>query len=735
MIARYRTIALMLVLAILAVGCRAIEATPIPPTATPIAGAPAESATQTPTDTPTPPATATVAPTPPTPTATPAGEPEGVVEELRPDAGGLIAFVSDRDGNTDIYVVGADGDNLQRLTNSRQWDYFPTWSPDGAQIAFYTHLTDFDWVIQVMDADGSNLRQLTDNHACDGAPYWSPDGGRIAFTSAPDCDPNNREIVVMDADGSDQRQLTNNDADDYLSAWSPDGQQIAFTSDRDGNDEIYVMNADGSDPRRLTDSPGHDHMPAWAPDGERIAFVSDRTGNDEIYAMDINGENVGQLTDHPSSDWFPFWSPDGQQIVFNSRRDGNLEVYVMTAGGESVRRLTNHPANDFNAVWQPLATPSSGPSTWIRTYEGDPISAAFDAVPSGDGGYLLVGATNHTHQDAADEDVHLMKIDAAGEVLWEKTYGGDRFDRGKAILPSADGGFAILAETESSGAGGRDIYLLQVDADGYQVWSQTYGGLEMERANALQQTADGGYLLLGSTESSGAGGKDVYLVKTDGAGTELWSQTYGDEVEEEGLDLVPIADGGFLVLAEKQYGEGLYTAQNPDVYLLQVDGWGTEVWSRVWEEEGVQGGFRLLSVSDGNYLMTGFFSPTGRDTDTDFLFVKIDGEGNVIWSKPLGNQGAFDYGSDVIETSDGGYLLTGVATEGPNMTAPLIKTDAKGDPLWRRDLFAGSRPRAGTKVLEAPDGGYLVVVIPFTSGRFADTAVIKTDAEGNVEEE
>ena len=379
---------------ILLAGCGKTEptASPLSPTATrtivqPFAPATPMPESETPTGRP-------LTPTPIPPAHTPAlRATTPPLPLLGGSGGGVIAFTSERDGNSEIYVMNANGGNVRRLTNSREWDFFSTWSPDGEQIAFYTHLTDCNWVLQVMDADGSNLRQSTDNHSCVGAPYWSPDGTRIAFTSG--CDPNNREIVAMNADGSNQRQLTDNDTDDYLSAWSPDSQQIAFVSDRDGNDEIYVMNADGSDQRRRTDSPGNDHLPAWSPDGERIAFVSDRTGDDEIYVMDADGENVRQLTDHPSKDWFPFWSPGGQQIAFSSGRDGNLEIYVMEADGSNVRRLTNSPGDDFCAVWQPLPTeigdqPTSGsgqPPQDTRTRPADGMTMIY--VP---GGTFLMGS-------------------------------------------------------------------------------------------------------------------------------------------------------------------------------------------------------------------------------------------------------------------------------------------------------------------------------------------------------
>jgi Tol biopolymer transport system component len=294
---------------------------------------------------------------------------------------GLIAFVSTRDGNGEIYVMDPGGENVRRLTNWRQWDGYPTWSPDGAKIAYYSYLGSKDWVIKVMDADGGNQRQVTDNGICDGAPHWSPDGTHIAYSSDADCTATHREVYVMNVDGSNQTNLTQNDADDMGSSWSPDSQQIVFSSDRDGDYEIYVMDANGGNVRQLTENNGQDMMAAWSPGGDQIAFVSDRDGNDEIYVMDVRGNNVERLTDTPAVDWFPTWSPDGSQVVFNSQRDGNLEIYVMDADGGNVRRLTNSPGDDFNAVWQPSQT-----QTRVRAVDG----MTMVHVP---GGTFLMGST------------------------------------------------------------------------------------------------------------------------------------------------------------------------------------------------------------------------------------------------------------------------------------------------------------------------------------------------------
>ena len=288
------------------------------------------------------------------------------------DAGAQIAFVSDRDGNFDIYVMDADGGNLQNLTNHRGWDGSPSWSPDGNRIAFTSkrdghviggHPTDD---IYVMDADGRNQQNLTNNPSYDTSPSWSPDGKRIAFDSNRD-GPFNWEIYVIDADGRNLQRLTNNPddgghPDDRYPSWSPDGKRIVFSARREGHVEnkfavtyeIYVMDVDGGNQQRLTNNRNNELSPVWSPDGNRIAFSSDRKGewqNFEIYAMDVDGGNQQRLTNNRIFDWQPSWSPDGKRIVFMSDRDGNSEIYVMDADGGNLQNLTNNRDSDGSPAW------------------------------------------------------------------------------------------------------------------------------------------------------------------------------------------------------------------------------------------------------------------------------------------------------------------------------------------------------------------------------------------------
>ena len=245
--------------------------------------------------------------------------------------------------------AGSGGDwvavAIRNLTNDSADDWSPSWSPDGRHIAFVSD-RDGNEEIYVMGSDGTNPRNLTDHSAEDRLPSWSPDGRHIAFVSDRD---GNEEIYVMGSDGTNPRRLTDHSAEDRLPSWSPDGRHIAFVSDRDGNEEIYVMGSDGTNPRRLTTDGGW--LPSWSPDGRHIAFVSRRDGNRDIYVMGSDGTNPRNLTDHSAWDFSPTWSPDGRHIAFESLRDGNRDIYVMGSDGTNPRRLTTD--GGFSPSWSP----------------------------------------------------------------------------------------------------------------------------------------------------------------------------------------------------------------------------------------------------------------------------------------------------------------------------------------------------------------------------------------------
>jgi tricorn protease-like protein len=224
--------------------------------------------------------------------------------------GSCVAFVSDKDGNYEIYVLRLDGSGVSNVTNHPAFDVDPAWSPDGTRIAFVSDRADGHEIF-VMNADGSDVRQLTDMPEYSYEPDWSPDGGRIAFAAEGQDDQGKRhyEIFVMSADGSRRIQLTHDRADDRDPAWSPDGTRIAFTSRLDGEAQVHVMNSDGANPLNLTNHPGGGEAPTWSPDGAYIAFMAARDENWDIYIMKADGAGQTRLTRSGGYDGNPAWKP------------------------------------------------------------------------------------------------------------------------------------------------------------------------------------------------------------------------------------------------------------------------------------------------------------------------------------------------------------------------------------------------------------------------------------------
>ena len=276
-----------------------------------------------------------------------------------------IAFFSAKDGNSEIYVMDADGKNQRRLTNHPATDFSPSWSPDGEKIAFSSYRNGGNIQIFVMDSDGQNPIRLTDE-MWDEGPDWSPDGQKIAFTGYRDEGlPGaewNIEIFVIDSDGKNRKRLTDGPANNLAPSWSPDSQRIAFVSTKHGATEIYVMDADGKKQERLTNNGVADDDPSWSPDGQKIAFSSSlvflgvdaQEGDYEIYVMDPDGNNRRMLTNNVVEDTHPSWSPDGQLIAYESWIVGKpfKEIHLITAEGEYLMRLSElHKKGDAHPDW------------------------------------------------------------------------------------------------------------------------------------------------------------------------------------------------------------------------------------------------------------------------------------------------------------------------------------------------------------------------------------------------
>ncbi len=313
--------------------------------------------------------------------------------EAFPGGNGKIAFSGrTATGAWQIYVVEPGG-KPKALTRTSRSDLDPTWSADGARIAFASNRRrpiNFD--LYIMEADGRKQRRLTRSPANDIDPVWSPDGARIAFSS--DRVAGSFDIWTIKPNGRGQRRLTDSAGTDVDPAWSPDGTQIAFASSRErANFDIWVMNADGSDPHRVTGGLGQDLSPSWSPDGRLIAF--DRRpplrGDAELLSVDLATGNVRRLTRNRGDDLTPAWSPDGELMSFpahpSCRSDCNFDLYISGGDGKNRQRIAARSLRVANPDWRPL--PADMALVVLAAPEqasvGSEVGSSFDIVNTGPG--------------------------------------------------------------------------------------------------------------------------------------------------------------------------------------------------------------------------------------------------------------------------------------------------------------------------------------------------------------
>ncbi len=336
----------------------------------------------------------------------------------------------------------------------------------------------------------------------------------------------------------------------------------------------------------------------------------------------------------------------------------------------------------------------------------------YSLVETNDGGYALCGYTS---------DVYLVKTNALGYMLWNKTYGGTYDDRGHSVVQTSDGGYAIGGITSSFGAGSNDVYLVKTDAAGSMLWNKTYGGASQDIAFSMVQTTDGGYAIGGFTHSFGAGGYDLYLVKTDAAGNMLWNQTYGGTSDDVGYSVVQTDDGGYAICGET----------GADVYLVKTDTAGAIQWSKTYGGTGVDSGHCVVQTHDGGYAIGGLTYSFGAGGDV--YLVKTDAAGNMLWNKTYGGTNV-ETGYSLVQTSDGGYAISGSTYSfgAGARDVYLVKTDSLGNMQWSK-TYGGTYDDIGYSLVQTWDGGYAIGGLTYSFGAGSnDVYLVKTAVESGL---
>lgn len=252
-----------------------------------------------------------------------------------------IVFISNRDGNDELYMMDYDGHNQTRLTFNKVKDYMPAWSPDGQTIAYTSYrqnnaclytFNPFKGKINKIHCQGTNY-----------SPSFSPDGEKIAFCST--IEKGNSEIYVADRSGESIKRLTFHGAIDTAPSWSPTGRELAFITDRIGTPQVYIMDAEGSNLRRVSFGSSYHDAPAWSPTGGRLAYVSRAGFLYDLYVLNLRTNQINKLTESNARNETPSWSPDGRHLIFSSNLSGASQLYSIDYDGSNLKRLTSKGDN------------------------------------------------------------------------------------------------------------------------------------------------------------------------------------------------------------------------------------------------------------------------------------------------------------------------------------------------------------------------------------------------------
>lgn len=337
-------------------------------------------------------------------------------------------------------------------------------------------------------------------------------------------------------------------------------------------------------------------------------------------------------------------------------------------------------------------TAFSGEIEWAKTFGGSREDDANSIIETPDGGYVVLGYTfsndgDITDKTTTDADFWVFKINTEGALQWSKTYGGSADDRATKIINTNDGGFAVIGYTRSTDGdvsqnnGFYDFWLLKLDASGNMQWEKTYGFSGNDQGQAVIQTTDGGYFLTGFMDFDGRAAQqtdlnksgnrhgvgEFWAIKTDNTGTEQWNQYYGGIDNDRAYDVIQTTDGGFIMVGNTESDDFDITNSfgSYDYWVVKIDPSGNLVWQKNYGGSGIEIAYAITKTNDGNYLILGDTRSSDNQVtnpkgNADAWLIKINDNGDLLWQKSYGGS-QFDTGRSIIEKPDGNLIIFGTS--------------------------------------------------------------------------
>ena len=368
-----------------------------------------------------------------------------------------------------------------------------------------------------------------------------------------------------------------------------------------------------------------------------------------------------------------------------------------------------------------VGCPPPGPVTWAAHFGDSTAEKAWSVALAEDGGYLLVGRSASFAGDE-DGDLYFQRVGADGSASWGFTHGGATENDEMRAVVEHEGGYVMAGYSGSYGGPGGGVVFRRLDDEAGTDWNHYFGGHAKDDAWAVVPTSAGGYAVAGVTRSYDAEGEDMYLVRTLEDGALGWEVLYGGPGDQGAFALAHTIDKGFILAGYT------WTDTLPDMTWVKTSRGGTHEWTRTYAIDGSAMARDVIQTSDGGFALVGFEQPDGLERR--MLLVKTGTYGHVSWTRAF-SAGTYAEGWALDQTTDGGYVLAGTTvTDEGGSDMYLVKTDADGVQQWSR-TFGGAAIEWGYDVRQTPDGGYVIAGYTDSFGEGRDAYLVKTDANGN----
>jgi len=363
-------------------------------------------------------------------------------------------------------------------------------------------------------------------------------------------------------------------------------------------------------------------------------------------------------------------------------------------------------------------------NVWARRFGGALNDTAQGMCRTKDGDCIIVGSTENAEDGTLD--AYVVKVNSLGERVWARTFGGPDNDIAYAVLEADNGDLLVAGSTRSYGAGAEDMYLLRLDDSGVELWHKAYGLTSLEAAYDIVAAGTEEYLLVGETRSYGPDYTDVYMVKVDDEGKTLsgWPKHVAGPGRNIARAACKTKDGGFAMAG---YTGTATSGVNNDVYALKIDAAGTVQWEKTYGGSGDDRGYDLVENSSGSLFICGFYTTTTIN-GIDMLLAELDDEGNVTRGTTFGGARR-EKGAAIIPVTSGYLLLGAVDSSSTNDDFFLVKASAEGNTYWSR-TFGGAEDDNPIGLAEG-GGGFLLAgsTRSYTAGE-SDFYLVKTNADG-----